>query len=353
MRFIHTADLHLDSPMTAHLRAEALTVRRREVNDALRRVLADGVARGGEGVLIVGDLFDSEHVMPYTVDAVLALIREHAPLPFFYIAGNHEGDALSRRTGLPDNLYILGEQRPFVKLPGNITIYGATSAQEVASLPYDPATYNIVLLHAGIGERTDADTLRLSDVAGCPIDYIALGHYHSYAVHCAGERLMAAFCGTPEGRGWDECGDKGYALLDTQSRSVSFIKTASRRLFDLSVDISEAHSDAEVMRRIETELSATGVCSHDLVRVTLTGQVDVGLRRDTGALTARFEGHLFTFELRERCLLRIDREQIAADPTLKGEFLRTVMADTTLTEADKQAVLTCGLRYLAQGGGTR
>lgn len=351
MRFIHTADLHLDSPMTAHLPGDKVSVRRREVNDSLRRVVEDGVSRGGEGVLIVGDLFDSEHVMPYTVDAVLSLMRDYPSLPFFYVAGNHEGSVLTGRDDRPSNLYILDGARPSVTLSGGIAIHAAASPRALTQMSLDPAAYNIVLLHAGVGERTDEDTVRLAELADRPIDYLALGHYHTYTEYRVSDRLLAVYSGASEGRGYDECGDKGYALLDTERREVRFIRTAKRRVEDLRVDISEARSTSDILRYINEQIGQAGVGPSDMLRVTLTGYTPPGLCRDTAVIGARFENAYFSFSLRDESHLRLDRASVSCDPTLKGEFVRTVLSDTTLSDEEKEDIIDCGLRYLQESVG--
>ncbi len=350
MRIIHTADLHLDSPLTAHLCGEAAVQRRREVDGALRRVVEDGIRRGGEAVLIAGDLFDSKDCMPYTVDDVVSFIRDKAPLPFFYVAGNHEGTRLSERTDLPDNLHVFDQTRHTYSLSDGITVHGVCSPSALCSLPLDPNSYNIVLLHAAVGERTSDTTLRLSDLNRCAVDYLALGHYHAFQTYTVGDRLTAAYSGTPEGRGYDECGDKGYALLDTDRREVTFVKTALRRVEDITADISEAASSADIVHTVRLALAKRDVAAQDMVRVTLTGFVAPELRRDMAELSGYFSDYRFSFTLRDACRLRIDKDSLMFDPTLKGELIRTVLDDASLSEKEKDGIINCALRYLLESG---
>ena len=48
------------------------------------------------------------------------------------------------------------------------------------------------------------------------IDYLALGHIHSYKCHKLDKRGVYCYSGCLEGRGFDECGDKGFVLLETE-----------------------------------------------------------------------------------------------------------------------------------------
>lgn len=350
MLLAHTADLHLGSPLTARLSEDKRRIRRREVDRALHTVVEDATARGAEGILIVGDLFDSEHVLRRTVDGTLALIASYAPLPFFYVAGNHEGRTLSARGDLPDNLHVFGESFSTVTV-GGVTVggmSGALSAKVIADIRMPAHTYNVLLLHTAVAERTDSEHLRPSDLSSGGVDYVALGHYHTYTVYPAGDRTVAVYAGAPEGRGFDECGDRGYVLIDTDRRTHALVPTAKRRVLDLDADLSEASSAREAQRVIERVLSEANARPEDTVRVNATGRTDADVRRDVGRLSALFEGRFFHFELLDRTRARLDTAAYTFDRSLKGEFVRLVMADSTLSEQERETIIDCGLSHLQE-----
>ena len=72
------------------------------------------------------------------------------------------------------------------------------------------------------------------------IDYLALGHIHSFEKEPLDKRGVYCYSGTLEGRGFDECGDKGFVLLDVNDNKITseFVKFAKRTLHELVYDIS-------------------------------------------------------------------------------------------------------------------
>ena len=94
------------------------------------------------------------------------------------------------------------------------------------------------------------------EIEKLPIDYLALGHYHSYVSADIGKRATAVYCGTPEGRGFDEAGDKGYVVIDTDGKFIThrFKAAACRSIRIIDVDISTASRQIEIEDRVESAL---------------------------------------------------------------------------------------------------
>ncbi len=352
MILLHTADLHLASPMSARLTEERLLRRRRELARMPEKLFSHGIERGAEAVLLVGDVFDSDAPAASAVSAFFEQVRRFPDVPFFYVPGNHEGDILENHAELPRNLNVLADGESV--LLGAVRILGARSPLTLTAMPTLPRdTYNVVLLHAAVGERTDRDTVRLSDLDGKGIDYLAFGHYHTYTLHETDGHMIAVYPGSPEGRGYDETGPRGYVLLDTDAKKHTFICNSTRNVWDLAVDLTGAVTMQEAERAIQKELAHAGATRDDLVRITLVGRIAPhDLRDREAALTARFGDSFFSFELRDRTRLLLNAADYAADPTLKGEFVRLLMSED-MDDALRERILACGLTYLQEGGDER
>ncbi len=348
MLFVHTADLHLASPLTARLSPEKIPGRQRELLLTFRRLTEDGIRRGAVAVLIAGDLFDRENVTVSWRESALGISRDFPDIPFFSLSGNHEGDMLGKEKNLPGNLHMFRETWTAYTL-GDTEIFGASelTPDMFEKLPPKQAARRIVILHGGVGERTEGDTIRLSDAAGHDIDYIALGHYHTFRVEYNAGGMLAAYAGTPAGRGYDETGEKGYVLYDSDNNSVQFVPIPGRKLYDLKVDISDCLSQRDVENACADVLCGTS--RDDLVRLTLTGRIPPDVRYDAAAVHARFGEGQYSLEVRDEALPLIRAEDYAFDRSLKGEYVRQVTAACDLTEEEKAEILACGL-YALQGG---
>lgn len=350
MKLIHTSDIHLDSPMTSRLSPRQARERKRELTESFRKMTEEAARIGAGAVIIAGDLFDNERVSVRTIDSVMGIIENAAGINFFYLPGNHERGRLAESgVKIPENLIVFGEEWSTYRF-GDITVSGRTDikAGMFSSLSLDPNRINIAVLHGELTDKSDApDKIGLRELEGTNINYLALGHYHSYSETEFALGKRAVYSGTPEGRGFDETGDKGYVIIDTDSGSVSsrFVKRAVRTLHAVSVDISKADREIEIENRVSHAVSQ--IPRGDLVRVLLVGEHEPGVKRDTESLSVRFKDSFFHFEIKDTSRMRISSEDYKNDRSLKGEFIRLVLSKNELTETEKEAIIECGIRALA------
>ncbi|MBR2343569.1 MAG: DNA repair exonuclease [Clostridia bacterium] len=244
MKIIHTSDLHLDSPLSANLDKERAAIRKRELFDTLRRISVYAESEGVSAIIIAGDLFDSARISKRRAEALLSVISEHGSISYFYLAGNHERDGLlSSGAPLPENFFVFGEDWTYFELSGTV-ICGRASINdgmfESLSLPREKTC--IAVLHGSLTEhRSGGDTIGLDEASGKGIDYLALGHYHSYSVTKMADGGVAVYSGTPEGRGFDEATECGFVLIDTEGAlRHRFVGFAKRRVMIIPTDITDA-----------------------------------------------------------------------------------------------------------------
>lgn len=350
MKIIHTSDLHLDSPLTSRLSAAEARLRSRELVSSFRRIIDYGMRERAAAIIIAGDLFDNDKVKRSTLDSIVGLIESAKPIYFFYLPGNHEKDRL-RESGisLPENLKLFSEDWTYFRL-GEIIIAGRSEISDGAfdTLELNGESVNLVVMHGAVAERTSApDKIGMKDAAALPIDYLALGHYHSYAEHKISDRCTAVYSGTPEGRGFDEVGEKGFVVIDINGGVVEhrFIKGCERTLHAVKVPLDGAARDIEIEGRIAHEVF--GISKNDLVRIVLTGEREPMLHFDADALAQRFKNSFFYFEIKDESRLRICADDYKNDKSFKGEFIRMVLAAEGLSEKERLSIIECGIRALA------
>ena len=349
MKIIHTSDIHVDSPLTAHLPADKVRERRAELFAVLSSTVDEAKRLGVRIIIIAGDLFDSDKITKTARRRTLALISASKEISFFYLPGNHEeGALLSGEEDLPQNLFVFGEEWTYFS-SGDTVIAGRRSTSpdmfDLLSLPTD--TTNVVVLHGELRDRSDFDgVIGRRDAAGRGIDYLALGHYHTYSSERIDGRCTAVYPGTPEGRGFDETGKKGFVLIEKSSGTLThrFVPRAKRILHEIRADISELSDLYAIEKRAETALA--DVRREDLVRLTLVGARKVGFNPDTAALAARFSDRYYFFEVKDETRLLIKASDYEHDLSLKGEFIRMVMRDDTMSDKKKEDVISCGLAAL-------
>ena len=346
MKLIHCADLHLDSPMESNLPAEKARERRSEILSTFSELVRHADENGADAILIAGDLFDSKRTTRKTEQYILDLMKRHSDLSFFYLAGNHDsGNRLSASAQLPENVYTFREDWTSYAL-GDVYITGSEQPNpDTLELPEDKL--NILLLHGQQKETgTDGkDVIPFRKYREKNIDYMALGHLHSYREAPLDTRGIACYSGCLEGRGFDECGQKGYILLEIEHRKIThtFVPFARRTLHEIECDLTGCSAQLDIENRLlaVTEKISAG----DLVKVILTGEYPPHLLMDLTRLGQLLSERFYFAKLTNKSRPEIHPEDYSHDISLKGEFVRRVMA-SKFSEKEKEEIIACGFRAL-------
>jgi len=161
MKIIHCADVHIDSPMTAHLDAERAGARRNELLIYFKNMVKYAADNGVSAIIIAGDLFDTRTVSPTARNVVYKCIKDNPGITFFYLQGNHDFNSfLSGLSKVPENLRTFGENWKTYNLGESISITGVEQGASGYGALYDSLSLledrvNIVTLHGQIVEYED------------------------------------------------------------------------------------------------------------------------------------------------------------------------------------------------------
>ena len=186
MKILHTSDLHIGSPLTSRLSADKVRARKNELIANFESMIEEAVYRRIPLFIIAGDLFDSERITSSVAERVLGAIARNPSVEFLYLSGNHEKNALIESgVTLPKNLRLFGEDWTYFAC-GDVNVVGRSEISEnmFSTLMLDPMRTNIVVLHGALADgKSGGEIIGKRDLEGLRIDYLALGHYHSYSVH--------------------------------------------------------------------------------------------------------------------------------------------------------------------------
>ena len=347
MKIIHTSDLHIGSLLTSRLAPRAAQIRRRELLSTLDKIIAEARTLGASVIIIAGDLFDSARVTKSIKTRIYNTIERACDISFIYTPGNHEGDTVIKDT-IPRNLIVLSGEEWSYHTIENVSFAARSTFGDAMFDSYRPrAKVNIAILHAELGSYKE-NSIPPEQAKNRGLDYIALGHYHTYGATKIDEKCYAVYSGTPHGRGFDEIGEVGYVLIDTDTFPTvhKFMPLSSRRVFIRQVNITGAEKLSEIERRIRNE--SKDVKSADLLRIELVGERTPDFLPNTQAIYDIFANNYFHFEIKDNTRIKIDVEAIRYDKTLKGEFIRLVYKDDSLGEIEKDKIIDFGIRALMQ-----
>lgn len=360
MKIIHCADLHLDSKMTSNLSKEQAKERKNEILRTYVHMVDYAKANDVKVILIAGDLFDTRNVSAMVRNTVKDTIINNPEIDFLYLKGNHDNDNfLSKLDEVPENLKLFSDEwTSYSYLDGRVVITGLELNGENQVTAYNSLvlshdSYNIVTLHGQTGEYKSAhvaENISLSDLKNKNIDYLALGHVHSYICEKLDARGVYCYCGCLEGRGFDECGQKGFVLLDideqTLTATTKMVSCSTRTLYTLPVDVTGVMTTNEAARQIELAINTNPIPSSSLVKIMLTGALNVECELSLEYLSELFSDYYYFVKLDNATTLQINYSDYEKDESLKGEFVRMVM-NSDLDEEKKSEVIRCGIMALS------
>ncbi|NJO15634.1 MAG: DNA repair exonuclease [Thioploca sp.] len=236
MKFIHAADIHLDSPLCGLARYEGAPVEQAQnaTRQAFMNLIDLACNEAVDFVLLAGDLYDvdwKDYNTGLFFNQQMSRLRE-AAIPVFMVLGNHDaGNSITRELRLPDNVTKLNHHHPETKVLEHlgVAIHGQSFANKTitddlsAAYPNAiPGYFNIGLLHTALNGRQGHANYAPCTLPGLfshGYDYWALGHVHQQEV--LHEQPWVVFAGNLQGRHARETGAKGCTLVQVNDNKTT------------------------------------------------------------------------------------------------------------------------------------
>lgn len=312
-RFIHTADIHLDSPLRGLETYDDAPIE--EIRAATRRAFENLIDLAIEEevafVLIAGDLYDGDW-KDYNTGLFFARQMgrlDKAGIKAFIVSGNH--DAASNTTKampLPANVTLFSNKKPQSVILDDIGVichgqsYSNKTVMEnlAANYPQNETGYfNIGVLHTSLIGREGHENYApcsLDELKSKGYDYWALGHIHKREVVC--EDPLVIFAGNIQGRHIKEIGPKGATLVTVDNGRISELEERELdvlRWAVCQVELSGCETPESVNNAVRQvlELAHDNAAGRSLgARLVLTGKcpVHAQLLERTAQWTDEFRG---------------------------------------------------------------
>ena len=343
-RFLHAADIHLDSPLRGLEVHEDAPVE--SIRGATRRAFDNlinlAIEKKIDFIVISGDLYDGDW-KDYNTGLFFAgrMGRlNKAGIKVFIVSGNHDAASqITRAMPLPDNVTLFSSRKPqSVKIEElDVTIHGQSYPSRtvtenlVSHYPQQTAhSFNIGLLHSSLTGREGHESYApctVDELKSKGYDYWALGHIHQREI--VSEAPWIVFPGNIQGRHIKETGSKGATLVTVEDGHVVAVTRHDLDVLRWSIcrlNLSECETNEsvyEAVRQIfEQELERADGKPLAL-RLILTGKcpVHTQLLDRTAQWTEEFRGIATS-------LGDIWLEKVQFQTTRKGDFEKIVNEDT-------------------------
>lgn len=360
MRLLHFADLHLD---TAFSWATLEQARKRRV--ALRETLVSicrlAKEQSVDALTCGGDLYEQERFTPDTVQFLRTTFAELEPLPVYIAPGNHDWygpESLYRQAEWSSNVHIFDTaELTAVMLADGLTLWGAAH-RAPANTPgfldtfhVDRGGVHIALFHGSAqGDlriqqqgKVPHAAFRAEQIQQAGLQHALLGHFH-HPVDASDH----TYPGNPDPLSFGETW-KGAAVLVTVAEDGAIARerfTVARSIVsDVSVDLTGVTHEGQVRQKVVDAVADLS----GYVRVTLYGALgpDVDFRlQDIEELRLPNLDALVVQFGSVSVALSDDYELLANEQTVRGQFVRDVIAANSLTDDQRHRVLVTGLRAL-------
>lgn len=354
MKIIHCGDVHLDSTMKTNLTSEQAKERKNEILLTFTKMVEYAKDNDVKVFMIAGDLFDTKNVSAKTRNIVKDCIFNNPQIDFLYLKGNHDVNSfLNGLEKIPENLKLFSKSWTSYRY-NSVVITGVefdsnNSNTIYSSLMLNKNDTNIVLMHGQESQYSGKDKTEIINLGAMKnknVDYLALGHIHTYKESSLDIRGIYCYCGCLEGRGYDECGPKGFVLLDTDSGKLEhrFIKFSLRIIYEIQVDVSGMETTNEADAAISKNIA--NIPNDSLLKVVLVGNVSIASERNLNYLSKKYNDKFYTFKIYDQTKLAVIIEDFRYDVSLKGEFIRFVLQQN-YSDQERRKVIETGLKALA------
>lgn len=388
-RFLHAADLHLDSPF-AGLEGLPAAVRkevRESTFQAMKKLVQAAMEQEVDFVVVSGDIYDAADRSLKARIAFQQAAEQLAEqgISIYAVHGNHD-PLNSAKAGLawPESVHVFGADEVShrdVQLPGKGAVarihgisYAYSAVRDNLSLKFpeaDPGIFHIGLLHANVDGHAAHDNYApcsIADLMTRGMDYWALGHVHQRRV--LNEQPWIVYPGNIQGRHIRETGEKGCMLVQISeggAASLEFIPTDVLRWHHRELSISDLAQEQELIDAIRSEMDEIRNESNGrsgMLRLTLTGRGplhaflnDAGQHRDLigsfqeeeAAYAEAGEPFLWLESLRDETGSAVNRQALLEDDGFLGDLLR--MSEELMGDAEQlQEVCLSALKPLPAKG---
>jgi DNA repair exonuclease SbcCD nuclease subunit len=363
VKLVLFSDLHLDAAFAWLGAGDAARRRREALRATLRAIVELAQREGADALLCGGDLYEHARFSPDTGEFLRKEFASLRPMRVFISPGNHDHygpESLYRHVNWSENVHIFtGAHLEPVALAPGITLWGAAH-QAPAGTPnlldgfrVDRGGVHLGLFHGSEsggfqGEGTEKQPhapFEENDITLAGLHHALLGHYHTPR---DADRLT--YPGNPEPLGFGETGQRGVVILDLRADGNverRRMPVAQSQVHDLECDVTGCTSRQDVRDRAADALRER----RGAARLTLRGELAPGV--EIGPRDVDVRELLERVPTLDAVVVQIgdlraayDFEAIEGKPTVRGQFVRDVLADPELDEPQRRRVLVTGLRAL-------
>ena len=359
VKILHCADIHIGAAES--FLGSAAASRRYETLLTFERIIDTAVKEGVRIIAAAGDIFDSNGIEDDFVKSVFEKIASVPEIKVVLAAGNHDplsADSPFKNRVLPQNLFVLGAKDDCITFEDlRVRVYGKSfddvykkGEERFSITPPEDGYVNLMVLHGEL--RSDLNSNYNSVTSGfikqSGMDYIALGHVHKRTEPQKIGDTYYAYCGCPEGQGFDETDEKGVYIGEIGKGicELRFVPISKRRHICEKIDITNINSSSEISDVTINQLKekyGEEYCEN-LYKIELVGSKADDYNLNMTEILSRVSEKVYYAKIKDRTEILIDTEKLAGEVSLKGLFVKNMLEIINNAPEGERGVLENALK---------
>lgn len=363
IKILQAGDLHFDTPFK-DLDKNISMISKEELLEVFSKIIDISMDNSVDILLLTGDIFDNLTINKKTLIFIKNQLERISNIRVFISPGNHDPyneKSFYKMINWLENVHIFkGSMESVVLEELNTIVWGAAFNEYhvrksmLKDININEKYINIMTIHGDISNTDDGNEynpMTIRDIENSKLDYIAIGHRHNFSGILRENNTFYAYAGCPQGRGFDEIGDKGIILGEVTKGAVdlNFIKTSKRNYYVEEIDISDSVSYDEVRLKILSAINEEER-KNNLYKLILKGQIESYINLNEGVILEKIKKDFYFVKVIDKTEVKLDFDKISEDYSIKGVYAKKLLEKMNEEDCDKeilQMALKLGIQSLS------
>ncbi|MDY4078191.1 MAG: DNA repair exonuclease [Clostridium sp.] len=349
VKIVHTADLHFDTPFNEVDEKQRL-INKEELKEVFKNIINFCKEKHVDILLLAGDIFDNLTLSRETIHFIENVFNAIKETRVFISPGNHDpydNNSFYKLIKWPENVYVFKGSLEKVYIEELKTnVWGAAFNGKyvrksiLKGFSQNDEEINIMVIHGELSsseEGNEYNPITLKNIRESGMDYIALGHRHNFSGVLKEGSTFYSYSGCPQGRGFDETGDKGivYGYVAKGFAELSFIKTCKRNYEEIYVDISNLFGYEEIREKILDSIKEKDR-KNNLYKIILKGEVSEKFHIEEKIVESKLLNDFYFCKVIDKTSIALDIKELSKGYSVKSIFVRKLVKKLKEAQTDEE-----------------
>lgn len=349
VKIVHTADLHFDTPFNEVDEKQRL-INKEELKEVFKNIINFCKEKHVDILLLAGDIFDNLTLSRETIHFIENVFNDIKETRVFISPGNHDpydNNSFYKLIKWPENVYVFKGSLEKVYIEELKTnVWGAAFNGKYVRKSILKGFYqndeeiNIMVIHGELSsseEGNEYNPITLKNIRESGMDYIALGHRHNFSGVLKEGSTFYSYSGCPQGRGFDETGDKGivYGYVAKGFAELNFIKTCKRNYEEVYVDISNLFGYEEIREKILDSIKEKDR-KNNLYKIILKGEVSEKFHIEEKIVKSKLLNDFYFCKVIDKTSIALDIKELSKGYSVKSIFVRKLIKKLKEAKTDDE-----------------